>query len=169
MTKLVAILLNPPLTSGAASLRHVEAARQALACESVVVGNLFSTPTRSVEDINAVGKSADGWNQAREQLFNAICDADLLLGAWGVSGLTGGAARMRKSQVAWLVRTAMDQGMEKLWTVGGTPRHPSRWHQYVSEKYQRAVGNSLDERLSSVLCSVPLSDFTNHLLPRTSS
>lgn len=160
MTRLVAVLLNPPLTTGAASLRHVEAARQALDCESVAVANLFATPTRSVEDINVVGSSADGWTQAREPLRLAISSADLLLGAWGISGLTGEAARMRKSQVSWLIRAAHDEGLSHLWTVGGTPRHPSRWHQYVSDKYQRAVGDTLDQRLSSVLSKVPLAEFS---------
>ncbi|WP_373457891.1 DUF1643 domain-containing protein [Paeniglutamicibacter psychrophenolicus] len=160
MTRLLAVLLNPPLTSGVASLRHVEAARLALACDSVLIANLFSEPTRSVEDINVIGKCPEGWTQSREQLLNALDSADVLMGAWGISGLTGEAARMRKSQVAWLAQSAMDQGFDKLWTVGGTPRHPSRWHQYVSDKYQRAVGETLELRLSSVLSTVDLADFT---------
>ena len=159
MTTLVAVLLNPPLTTGVASLRHVEAARQALVCDSVIVANLFATPTRSVEDINVVGKTACGWTQAREQLQLAISNADLLLGAWGTSGLSGEALRMRKAQVSWLMQTAADEGLEELWTVGGTPRHPSRWHQYVSDKYQRAVGDTLERRLSSVLRSAPINAF----------
>jgi hypothetical protein len=160
MTKLLAVLLNPPLTTGAASLRHVEAARKALDCQSVVVANLFATPTRSVEDINVVGAGEGGWTQAREQLQLAISSSDLLLGAWGISGLTGEAARMRKSQVSWLMNAASNEGLDHLWTVGGTPRHPSRWHQYVSDKYQRAVGDTLDQRLSSVLRKVPLAAFS---------
>lgn len=159
MTTLVAILLNPPLTTGAASLRHVEAGRQALDCDSVIVANLFATPTRSVEDINVVGKTACGWIQARGQLQLAISSADLLLGAWGTSGLSGDAMRMRKAQVSWLMQSAADEGLEELWTVGGTPRHPSRWHQYVSDKYQRADGETLERRLASVLHKVPISAY----------
>lgn len=158
MTHLIAILLNPPLTTGAASLRHVDAARQALICNSVTVVNLFSIPTRSVEDINALGKGEGGWHQARGPILSALRSADVLLGGWGISGLNGDAARMRKCQVAWFAKAAMDEGLDKIWTVGGAPRHPSRWHQYVSDKYQRASGNSLDQRLSSVLASAPLSD-----------
>lgn len=156
VTKLLAILLNPPLTSGKASLRHVEAARLALNCEEVAVVNLFAMPTRSVEQINVIGADETGWLQAREPLQRAISGADLLLGAWGISGLTGEAARLRKAQVTWLQRTAMVQGLDHLWTVGGTPRHPSRWHQFVSAKYQRALGETLDQKLASVLHRGPL-------------
>lgn len=160
MTRLLAVLLNPPLTSGAASLRHVEAARKALGCSSLIVTNLFDTPTRSVEDINIVGAEEEGWIRAREHIRRSISGSDLLLGAWGISGLTGSAARMRTSQVSWLVQVALGEGLGHVWTVGGTPRHPSRWHQYVSDKYQRASGETMDERLLCVLTKTPLAEFS---------
>jgi hypothetical protein len=40
--------------------------------------------------------------------------------------------------------------------LGGEPRHPSRWHQYVSDKYGRTSGGTFEERIKQVLVAVPL-------------
>lgn len=50
----------------------------------------------------------------------------------------------------------MDQGITAFWMVGGEPRHPSRWHQFVSDKHGRTTGGTFEERLVQVLVEVPL-------------
>jgi hypothetical protein len=52
---------------------------------------------------------------------------------------------------------AIRAGISNIWMVGGEPRHPSRWHQFVSDKYSRTTGGSFEERLDQVLESVPMS------------
>jgi hypothetical protein len=153
---LVAVLLNPPAaTSGARTHNAVTRAGHVLGYASVEIVNLCGEATRSVVDLNA-STTADRWVQARADLSTALDRASALLGAWGVAGLVGTARRHRDEQVAWLRQEATRLDLSNMWMVGGEPRHPSRWHQYVSDKYGRTAGGTSDERLQQVLRSVPL-------------
>jgi hypothetical protein len=149
-----AILLNPPLTTGAATMRHLQVAAELLGCDDVRIANLFAIPTASVTEINEVGTAAKGWKAAQVDLRALLGQADHLLAGWGVSGLVGSAARHRTRQLVWLGTRAQTIGQHTIWTLNGEPRHPSRWHQYVSDRHGRATGNSLHDRLDSVLRSV---------------
>lgn len=156
MTTLGAILLNPPVTSGARTLQHLQAAARSLDCDSVEIANLFAVPTRDVTAINAVGQSSTGWDLAQDRLREIITASDHLIAAWGVSGLSGHTARQQRKQLEFVFCAARDVGQEHIWTLNGEPRHPSRWHQYVSDRHARASGASLTERLAMVLKSVPI-------------
>lgn len=154
--KLVAILLNPPLSSsGNRSLNAVNRVRQLLGYESVEVANLYTEATPSIVELG-LGEALEGWLNARPKLKAALQSADGLLGAWGVAGLAGTAQQERKRQVEWLRDEALQMGFNSIWMVGGEPRHPSRWHQYVSDKYGRTAGGTFEERLHQVVVRVPL-------------
>jgi len=153
---LVAILLNPPLlTTGNRSRNAVGRASQLLGYKSVEVVNLYTEPTSSIAELG-LSETLEGWLWARPKLRTALQSADGLLGAWGVAGLSGSAQRGRDRQVAWLRAEASRVGLSSIWMVGGEPRHPSRWHQYVSDKYGRTTGGTFEERLRQVVVSVPL-------------
>lgn len=69
---------------------------------------------------------------------------------------TAAVASSAISQVEWFARQARAAGLSEMWTVGGRARHPSRWHQYVSDKYGRTSGGSFADRLRQVLVRAPL-------------
>ncbi|MBK6871322.1 MAG: DUF1643 domain-containing protein [Kineosporiaceae bacterium] len=147
-----AILLNPPLTAGTATVRHLRVAADLLGCAEIQVANLFAIPTKSVIEINVIGSTAAGWEAARPSLAAVLDSSTALVAGWGVSGLHGQAAAHQREQLSWIAeRVAQVPVPLPVWTLNGESRHPSRWHQYVSERHGRAIGNSFQERLASVL------------------
>ena len=153
---LVALLASPPRTSGARTMRGVETALPLTGCTRLLVANLYPHPTRDIPSLKDEGSRSRAWLDARPQLELAVETADELLAGWGLSPLTGPARRHREAQIAWLMDLIASLGHDHLWTVGGQPRHPSRWHQYVSDKHQRTDPGTFAQRLSQVLVSVPL-------------
>lgn len=154
-----AILLNPPLTSGQATMRHLQVAADVLGCGSVGIANLFAIPTRSVTAINEVGRNSMGWESARPKLEDVLATSTELVAGWGVSGLYGLAAANFRAQISWLHAWFQDGSrLPSMWTLDGESRHPSRWHQYVSDRHGRATGATFRERLESVLrhTSIPM-------------
>lgn len=154
MPTLGAILLNPPTSSGLSTLRHLHVAAELLGCDSVVIGNLFATATDDVTAVNIVGAHAAGWTAARPSLLAAL-DSDVLIIGWGVSGLHGAARRHHEAQVRWVLESAAARRHTGVWSLNGEPRHPSRWHQYVSDRHGRTSGKGFAERLGSVLVLSP--------------
>jgi len=151
----VAVLLNPPsLTSGTRSRNAVAHAATVLGCENVQLVNLCSASTPTVVELNDL--RGDGWEEARESLEVALLHADVLLAGWGVAGMSGYSKRSLTSQVDWLLRRAQNRGFDSVWMVGGEPRHPSRWHQYVADRHQRTSGGTFEDRIRQVLVDVPL-------------
>lgn len=128
-------------------------AATALGYDNVVVANLCAFATPSVVQLNTVG--SDVWEASRVDLEVAVHGGTALLAGWGVAGLSGGARRSMGAQVDWLIECAAANAVGAMWMVGGEPRHPSRWHQYVSDKYGRTTGGTFEERLRQVLVAVP--------------
>lgn len=154
---LLAVLLNPPqTTSGVRTRRAVERAGRVLGYDGVTIVNLCPENTRSVVELNGTALTEHGLATARDEIRDNLRSASGLLGAWGVSGLSGPARRAREEQVSWLYAQAWESGVTHAWMVGGQPRHPSRWHQYVSDRYRRTPGGGFAERLQSVLVAVPI-------------
>lgn len=152
---LVAILLNPPASSsGTRTTSAVCRAARVLGYQRFEIANLISVPTRSLTDLNALGSKA-WWLDARTSLSMAIARADGLLGGWGVGGMSGAMRKDRAEQTSWLLRTAAEAGHEYIWMLGGEPRHPSRWHQFLSDKHGRAAGGTAEQRLAQLLLTVP--------------
>ncbi|WP_368800852.1 DUF1643 domain-containing protein [Kocuria oxytropis] len=154
MKVLGALLLNPPSTGGGRTLGHLHVAADLLGCDHIEVANLFSLPTRDVVEMNQVGKSVVGWEEARPRLGEVIEGADQLLAGWGISGITSESARYRKRQLCYIKTVASAAGHDECWTLNGEARHPSRWHQYVSDRHGRVRGESFRSKLAQVLTLV---------------
>lgn len=154
---LLAVLATPPVTSGVRTINRVRDAALVLGASAFSVVNLFSLPTRDVKELFECGADGHGWASARLRIREGLADADALLCAWGVSPLTGTARKHRLDQLRWLEAEAGVRGLDKAWTAGGAPRHPSRWHQYVSDVHGRVSGGTFQERLKQVLTEVPMS------------
>ena len=156
---LMAVLLNPPMsTSGSKSRHAVARAAAVLGYDRVEIVNLCVSPSCSVVDLNHV-RGQDGWTLARVEMRQVLFGATGVLGAWGVSGLTGSARRARDEQVIWLLHEVDQAGITSVWMAGAQPRHPSRWHQYLSDKYGRTAGGSFNERLKQILAPVPVASY----------
>lgn len=149
--RLGAILLNPPTTSGLPTQRHLAAAAQLFECGAVDVANMYPLPTRSVIELDAVASDRQSWLDARSAIIEITRTSQFLIAGWGLGGgLTGSTRENMQEQRAWFCALLASSGT-KVWMVGGAPRHPSRWHQYVSDKHGRTSGGSLAERLRQVL------------------
>lgn len=153
-----ALLLNPPTTDGRRTRRHLEVAASLLGCDFVEIANLFAISTKDVTAMNLVGRDVAGWLAARPELCGLIARADVLVAGWGVRGLSGLAAQHQRAQLRLITGHARLHGRTHVWTVGGQPRHPSRWHQFVSDRHGRTLGGSFSERLTCVLSETAISD-----------
>jgi hypothetical protein len=120
------------------------------------VANLFTERTPTVVELNRVTTHAGAWPELQQRLAEQLNSADGVLAAWGVAGASGALRRNRSARAAWLMREAQCAGHERIWMVGGEPRHPSRWHQYVADKHHRTSGGTFEERLAQVLTSTPI-------------
>lgn len=156
MTTLGALLINPATSGGERTARHVQIAAELLGCDRVEIANLFTVATGDVTAINEVGMSPDGWTAARCRIRDVVAGSDHLLAGWGIRGLVGPAAGHQRAQLSWLHDYLLGTGRDEIWTLNGEARHPSRWHQYVSDRHGRARGTSFSERLAVVLTLVPV-------------
>ena len=145
------VLLSPPTTSGARTLNMLERAQGLLGFESHLLANLFAKPCKDLRELTELGVRSEDWQASRAALGEFLDVSDALFLAWGMSKPSGAARRLLAEQLDWLVQEATVRGHEQVWTVGGQPRHPSRWHQYVSVHHGRAGRGSLDDRLARVL------------------
>ena len=145
-----ALLLNPPLGNGVVSTGRVAVVAQLLACDTFQIANIFSIPTKSLSEVNVVGRSEDGWLAARPAILELLSRADKIVIGWGIGGLSGPARLNLKAQSAWIAENLRTRGLT-CWSVSSAPRHPSRWHQYVSDRHGRAGSGPFDERLGRVL------------------
>lgn len=154
--RLLVLLASPPVTSGRRTLSRLASLPQVLPCSSVTIANLYSTPAIDLPALSEVGASPDGWLRARGPINEALANCDEIMAAWGLFALAGPARRHRSEQLSWLLAAASSNGIDHVWTIEGQPRHPSRWHQYVSDVHQRTAGGTFEERLRQVLIKVPL-------------
>ena len=146
-TRLLCILANPPIGDGARTRARVELAREVLAYETAIVGNLFAMPSRSVTDISKLGATPDGWNAARAELETQLAKCDGVLLAYGASQPTGQARGHHRSQLQWL-RDRLAATTVPLYWVGDGPRHPSRWQRWTARvhpkrEFRAALAESL--------------------------
>lgn len=156
MKMLLAVLLNPPGSSSGTRTRNaVERAGQVLGYDHVKIANLCTAATPTVVELNDPDHQ-HGWSAAREELARSVREASGMLAGWGVAGLSGNARRACRDQVGWLCREAASAGIDRVWMVGGEARHPSRWHQYVSDRHGRTTGGSFEVRLTQVLQTAPV-------------
>jgi hypothetical protein len=146
---LLAVLANEPATtSGDRTRRRVATATNIIGCTTTVIINLFSVPTATVSGISVAGVEESAWLAARADISDGLRHADAILLAWGCTEPSGAARAHHRSQVAWLVG-ALSKISLPVWTVGGVPRHPSRWQRYTSRAYPSlAFNDALENSLT---------------------
>jgi hypothetical protein len=135
---LLVIGSNPPTTDGQRTLARCEMARLALQFDEVDIENLFALPTYRTGGIAEVGRDERGWRLGRQRLLSALRDADGVVLAYGVSAPSGTARARFNSQVEWL-NVQLSVAALPSWWVGGSPRHPSRWHRYTARTMPDAL------------------------------
>lgn len=131
---LLAVCSNPPTTSGARTRGRVQLAAELLAIEDFVIDNLCDASTHRTGDLAKAGESVAAWDRARVGLQAALVDATDVLLAYGVAEPTGPARAHHRAQVEWLAKAVRQEGL-RTWTVGGSPRHPSRWQRFTWRHY----------------------------------
>ena len=129
---LLFILATPPETSGSRTTARIEMAREVMGFPSARAVNLFPLTTKSVIDISTLGIERDPWASNRCTLMNELEDASEIVLAYGVTEPSGPAKLHHRWQVEWLKEQIVQLGIPT-WTVGGRPRHPSRWQRYTSK------------------------------------
>lgn len=144
---LAAVLSNPPLTSGARTLRRVSLAADLLGLARVEVANLFAGASHATREIGLLGAKDAGWLEARPQLCDALSHADAVLLAYGMAAPSGPAREHFRTQVDWLHARLSELALP-VWWVGGAPRHPSRWQRWTHREhadlpFEVALGDSL--------------------------
>jgi hypothetical protein len=154
--RLLVVLACPPVTTGNRTRNQVQRVSCILGAEQTRLVNLFPLPTQNVGSVAALGADRQVWASARGELRQELEWSTDLLAAWGVTRPVGLAGQHRDEQVSWLIDVSVRMGRASAWTVGGTPRHPSRWHQFVSDKHRRVAPGTAEERLRQVLTRVPL-------------
>jgi hypothetical protein len=155
--KLLVVLASPPASSsGARTLRRLEFLSEVLVGAELTTTNLCSTPSSDIPALSEVAATAEPWLSSRDDLSGHLGRCDEFLAAWGLPTLTGPARLHRREQIAWLETEARRAGHLTAWTVAGQARHPSRWHQYVSDKHGRTSGGTFADRLREVLLQSPL-------------
>lgn len=132
--RLLCILANPPINTGARTLRRVELARELLDCTSVSVENLFSLATADVTNIAELGADEVGWATARQPLATELSASDVVLLAYGVSEPTGAARQHHRHQIRWLA-SKLARSNACIYCVGDGPRHPSRWQRWTARAF----------------------------------
>lgn len=130
-TLLVAILSNPPLTDGSRSIARVEVASRLLGFSRFRIVNLLGVPTRSADDVAEAGADGRAWVAARVPILEALDIADCALLAYGIQPPGAPARAHFRSQIDWL-RGELRARRVPAWTLGGLPRHPSRWQRWTS-------------------------------------
>lgn len=153
---LVAVLLNPPEGEGKRTVTHLQVVRDCLNCDVVQIVNLYPHATKDLAGLGRVAGDAKDWIEQRHVISMALRQADEVLLGWGVSLPTGAARAQMIAQVGWAIDELQTLGVVP-WVVGDGPRHPSRWHQYVSDRHGRTSGGPLAERIRDSVVQLELS------------
>ena len=157
MTHLVAILLNPKDSSGiTTTYRNIQVASQVLKVTSFEIVNLVSLPTKDLPVLNQLASDPNDWISARGDLRRGIKQGDLVLSAWGLGGFSGQSKVNFQDQKSWLRTYLQSIGVDCVLTIGGRPRHPSRWRQYLGPQRGLYKQATFELRLEAALTEIKL-------------
>ncbi|WP_329324470.1 DUF1643 domain-containing protein [[Kitasatospora] papulosa] len=153
--RLCAILLNPPLRRATETISHrnLLAALPLTGCTDLRLANLIDLQSKDQVHLANIVFTESDLERSRLQMAAAIDEADEVLFAWGTAKVAGTVGKRLIEQAAWVRERVNSCGFSQVWMVAGTPRHPSRWRQFVGPEKQRVVGNSFEERLAKVLAA----------------
>lgn len=151
MSTLTALLLNPATGGGGRTLQRVESAALILRMDDAQIVNLFPQATKDLRQLRLHAQDEAVWLEHRSELQRSINSASSILVGWGTSVPTGAARLLLKSQREWALGAIEAAGHSYVWTVGGKPRHPSRWHQRSGVPIDSPSGRPLSEILARAL------------------
>lgn len=152
------ILLNPVRETKRASTTQIvlEDLRVAKAWGNLEIANLVETPTRNSKELARVATCPQVFLDARDHLDAVLTSSDTLVFAWGIAPLPGPAGRHVRVQATWVITRAQHHGHTHAWVMGGRPRHPSRWRQYVGPQRGLFNGSTTLDRITQGLERCPL-------------
>lgn len=149
---LCAILLNPSFNmQNTISESNLAVAARALGFDSFQIVNLIRIQSRNSKELAQKATDEDAWLMSRPHIESALNFADEVVYAWGASRLAGQANRYKEEQVRWITRQTIHAGHKRVLLMDGSPRHPSRWRQYVGPQKMRVVGDTLEDRFRAAL------------------
>ncbi|GGL56703.1 hypothetical protein GCM10014719_67660 [Planomonospora parontospora subsp. antibiotica] len=150
---LCAVLLNPALRPApeTISFRNLGCALPLMGCDRLRLANLLDVPSKDQDRLGAAVIEESDVLRSRKLLAEAVAAADEILFAWGSNRVTGQVGARLREQAEWLRRHLREEGVRRVWMVAGSPRHPSRWRQYVGPEKARVEGSTFEERLAKVL------------------
>ncbi|WP_442790439.1 DUF1643 domain-containing protein [Nonomuraea sp. NBC_01738] len=155
---LCAVLLNPPIKSEPDTITHrnVRVLSTVLGCHRVTMVNLIKIPTKDLPSINNIRLSVADLDASRRDISMALSQACELVIGWGLGGLNAATKLRLREQTSWLYEELRHTSLERVWTIHGAPRHPSRWHQYVGSSKRRFEGSTFAERLEKAAEALPI-------------
>lgn len=161
--QLAVVCLNPPsVTSGQRTVRAVTRLAEGLRFDTGHTVNLLDVPSRSFDDFAVAGADARCWQSSRDELRSSLStlrpERDVIVAAWGLSRFREPSRSLLSGQIRWLMLLLGSAGWSEVHTFGGGPRHPSRWHQYVSDKHGRFSDLNPSERYAAALTTRRLSE-----------
>lgn len=150
---LCAVLLNPALRPAVEtiSFRNLGCILPMVRCGRLQLANLLDVPSKDQTHLGVTVIENSEVERSRALLAEATLAADEILFAWGSNRVTGQTGAVLRKQVSWLRQHLRDAGVRQVWMVAGTPRHPSRWRQYVGPEKARVEGSTFEDRLAKVL------------------
>src|SRR3712207_1849924 len=96
---LTAVLMNPPLSDGSRTRRHLAGAARALACSHVSIVNLFPLASENFRQLGEIGRDASVWLEHRDCIRERLRGVEVVLLGWGISRLPGVANVHLRAQV----------------------------------------------------------------------
>lgn len=151
------MLANPSVRTATRTERQVGIAAAVLGFDRVEITNVFAYPSPTSRDILTLGANEGGWLKARSEMRDALDYADGVLVGFGTIRVSGHSRLFLADQLRWLSAELQGRPSLQVWQVG-TSRHPSRWHQYVSDRHGRTAGGPFQARLAEVMRPVPVDD-----------
>ena len=149
---LCAVLLNPSFNAeNTVSHSNLGVAARSLGFSAFGIVNLVQVPSRNSKDLAQMATREESWVMSRPEIGEALISADEVIFAWGASRLLGEANRHKEEQVRWTIEETFRAGHTDVLLMDGSPRHPSRWRQYVGPQKGRVVGETLEDRFRTVL------------------
>lgn len=154
---LCAVLLNPSFnTENTISHSNLGVAATSLGFDAFQIVNLVQVQSRNSKELAQKAMHQEAWLMSRSEIDNALISADEVVFAWGASRLAGQANRHKEEQVKWTIQRTFRAGHTEVLLMDGSPRHPSRWRQYVGPQKMRVLGDTLEDRFRSALNRHPL-------------
>jgi hypothetical protein len=153
---LTAVLAAPPIRGGNITTNRVVSVATMLGFNLVSIVNVLDVRTTSVADMTQLGRNEDAWVRSRNAIEEAIHRSSQVLLAYGCGAPTGPARAHFRGQIIWLRDLLTSSGVDVVVSVGGRPRHPSRWQRATHATYP---GLSFGDALPQVLRSEPPLDF----------